>query len=60
MNKLSMERYLGDDRLRAEIEAAARRERARTLHRFLAQAAHALLGQRRAAHAEKLKHACGC
>lgn len=60
MNDLTLERYLGDDRLRAEIEAAARRERARTVQRFLAQAAAALLGHRRAAPAAKLRHsACG-
>jgi hypothetical protein len=60
MNNLTTERYLGDDRLRAEIEAAARRERARTVNRFLEQAAHALLGRRRAAPTAKLRHAaCG-
>jgi hypothetical protein len=60
MNDLTLERYLNDPRLRAELEAAARRERARAVRRFLEQAAHALLGQRRTAPAEKLNHAaCG-
>ena len=47
MNDLTLERYRNDARLHAEIEAAARRERARHLNRFLEQAAQALLGRTR-------------
>jgi hypothetical protein len=37
MNDLTLERYRNDARLRSEIEAAARRERALYLKRFLEQ-----------------------
>ncbi len=47
MNHLTLERYTHDPALRREIEAAARRERARVLARFLAQSAAALLGRDR-------------
>jgi len=47
MEDLTIERYRNDARLRSEMQAAARRERAQTLKRFLEQAAQALLGQRR-------------
>lgn len=47
MNDLTLERYQNDPRLRAELKAAAQRERAVQLRRFLEQAAHALLGRRR-------------
>jgi len=48
MNDITLERYYHDPALRLEIQAAARRERARHMERFLAQAAHALLGRDRA------------
>ena len=34
MDDLTLERYMSDPKLRAELEAAARRERARMLKRF--------------------------
>lgn len=46
MNDLTLERYQNDARLRAELKAAAQRERAVQLRRFLEQAAQALLGRR--------------
>ena len=46
MHNVTLERYWNDAGVKAEIEAAARRERARVLKRFLDQAAHALLGDR--------------
>lgn len=64
MNDLTLERYHNDPRLRAELKAAAQRERARVLTRFLDQAAHALLGNRRdtlpsrAVHAAQPCEAC--
>jgi len=47
MNDLTLERYQNNARLRMEIQAAARRERAWTVKRFLDQAAQVLLGHRR-------------
>lgn len=44
MNQLTIERRLGDAKLRREADAAARRERAEILKRFLQQSAQALLG----------------
>jgi hypothetical protein len=44
MENLTVERYFTDARLRSELKAAAQRERARVLKRFLEQAAQALLG----------------
>ena len=41
---MNLERYWNDATVKAEIDAAARRERARALKRFLDQAAQALLG----------------
>lgn len=44
MENLTLERFRNDAQLRSEIKAAAQRERARVLKRFLEQAAQALLG----------------
>ncbi len=44
MEDLTPERYLGSPELRAALEAAARRERAKYVKRFMAQSAAALLG----------------
>ena len=46
MDNVTRERYWNDAGVKAEIEAAARRERARVLKRFLEQAAQTLLGDR--------------
>jgi hypothetical protein len=46
MDNLTLERYQNDAALRAELKAAAQRERAPVLKRFLEQSAQALLGQR--------------
>lgn len=48
MENLTYDRYLHDAALRAEVKAAAERERARAMRRFLEQAAQALLGNRSA------------
>jgi len=45
----TLESYRNDAALRAEMKAAAQRERARVLKRFLEQAARALLGDRSSA-----------
>ena len=45
MDNLTLEQYRQDGALRAELKAAAQRERARVLKRFLEQSAQALLGQ---------------
>lgn len=45
MDNLTLERYWNDPAVKAEIEAAARRERGRVLTRFLEQSAQALLGR---------------
>jgi len=44
MENLTLERFRNDARVRSELKAAAQRERARVLKRFLEQAAQALLG----------------
>ena len=44
MDNVTLERYRHDATLRAELKAAAQRERARVLKRFLEQSAQALLG----------------
>jgi hypothetical protein len=44
MEDLTLERYFTDAQLRSDMKAAAQRERARLLKRFLEQAAQALLG----------------
>ena len=44
MENLTLERYRQDAQLRSEMNAAAKRERARVLKRFLEQASQALLG----------------
>ena len=59
MNDLAFERDLSDAQLRRELDAAARRERATILKRFLAQSAEALLGQRHTEPVEQLCAACG-
>ena len=46
MDNVTLERYWNDASVKAEIDAAARRERARVLRRFLDNAAQALLGHR--------------
>jgi len=45
----ALESYRNNGELRAAMKAAAQRERARVLKRFLEQAAQALLGDRSAA-----------
>ena len=45
MDNLTLERYWNNPTVKAEIEAAARRERGRVLTRFLEQSAQALLGR---------------
>ena len=45
MDNVTLERYWNDASVKAEIEAAARRERARVLKRFFVQSAQALLGR---------------
>ena len=54
MENLTYDRYLHDKRLRSEMKAAAARERARAMNRFLRQAAQALLGNRSEAERERL------
>jgi hypothetical protein len=54
MENLTYDRYLNDDRLRAEMKAAAGRERARAMNHFLRQAAHALLGNRSESERERI------
>ena len=49
MEDLTLDRYRNDAQLRADTKAAAQRERARVLRRFLEQAAQSLLGDRSAA-----------
>ena len=59
MNDLAFERKLGDAKLRRELDAAARRERASILKRFLAQSAEALLGKRSREPLDELCATCG-
>lgn len=59
MNDLAFERKLGDAKLRHEADAAARRERAAILTRFLSQSAQALLGRGRDHIPGRLCTACG-
>ena len=47
MNETLLERYQRDPELREQLEEAARRERALTISRFLAESAEALFGTRR-------------
>jgi hypothetical protein len=60
MENLTTERFFADERLRAEVERAARRERARVMKRFLEQSAAALLGrdERAARRAEPCPEPC--
>ena len=44
MEDLTLERFRSDAQVRSEMKAAAQRERAQVLKRFLEQAAQALLG----------------
>jgi hypothetical protein len=46
MDNVTLERYWNDPAVKTELEAAARRERALVLKRFLEQAGQALLGSR--------------
>jgi len=59
MNHLTFEQDLSDAKLRRELDAAARRERAMILKRFLAQSAEALLGKGRSEPHQQLCAACG-
>ena len=43
MNDITLERYTRDPALRLEIQAAARRERARQMRRLFEQSTHLLL-----------------
>lgn len=58
MDNLTLDRYWNDPGVKSEIDAAARRERARVLKRFLDQAAQALLGDRSAAQRFQPCEAC--
>ena len=60
MEDLTLERYRDDARLRSEIKAAAHRERARVLKRFLEQAAQALLGDSAQAARARIDRAQPC
>jgi len=61
MDNVTLERYWNDPTVKTEIEAAARRERARMLTRFLEQSAQALLGSRpQARHAQQLTPCEAC
>ena len=46
MENLTLERYWNDPSVKVQIDAAARRERARVLKRFFEQSAQTLLGRR--------------
>ncbi len=60
MDELTLQRYFAEEGLREELERAARRERARHLHRFMAQSAEALLGRRPGEPAPRLQtRGCG-
>lgn len=59
MNYLGFEQDAGDAKLRRELDAAARRERATILKRFLAQSAEALLGKRGGERPDRLCAGCG-
>ena len=59
MNYLNFEQDASDAKLRRELDAVARRERATILKRFLAQSAEALLGKRRSEPLDQLCAACG-
>ena len=54
MENLTYDRYLNDHRLRAEMKAAAGRERARAMNRFLRNAARALHGDRSESERERI------
>jgi len=54
MEDLNLERYRNDARVRSDLKAAAQRERAVVLRRFLEQAAQALLGDRSSAKRTRL------
>ena len=61
MDNVTLERYWNDPTVKAEIEAAARRERGRMLKRFLEQSAQALLGRpSQARHAPRLTPCEAC
>lgn len=57
----NLEHYWSNPELRRDIDAAARRERAKVLKRFLDQAAQALLGDgTRAKHAHRIDTSRPC
>lgn len=60
MENLTLERYLHDPQVRNELKAAAQRERARVLKRFLEQAAQALLGDSRKAARARIQRVEPC
>lgn len=60
MENLTLERYLHDPQVRSELKAAAQRERARVLKRFLEQAAQALLGDSRKAARARIQRVEPC
>jgi len=60
MEDLTPERYRHDAQLRSEMRAAAHRERARVLKRFLEQAAQALLGDSAKAARARIERAQPC
>lgn len=55
MKETLLERYHRDPALREQLEAAARRERAFAIQRFLKQSAEALFGARRSPDAGEKK-----
>ena len=60
MENLTLERYRQDAQLRSEMNAAAKRERARVLKRFLEQASQALLGDSRKAARARIQRVEPC
>jgi hypothetical protein len=60
MENLTLEHYWNDPAVKTAIEAAARRERARMLTRFLEQSAQALLGRRDATEMQQLSPCQAC
>ena len=61
MDNVTLEHYRHDAALRSELKAAAQRERARVLKRFLEQSAQALLGHgSRARRAPRMTPCAAC
>ena len=58
MNEITLERYYHDPALRRELEAAARRERARHMERLLEHSKRLLLGRQSEAAPEPQPRQC--